>query len=49
MLVTIVVFLLMAQKLTQLYLGEHYICPSCGTRSQGRHSRDCPWSRPPSR
>jgi hypothetical protein len=49
MLVTIVVFLLMAQKLTQLYLGGHYVCPSCGARSQGRHSPDCPWSRPPSR
>lgn len=47
-LVTLVVFLLMAQKLTQIYMGGRYVCPSCGARSEGRHSPECPWSGPPS-
>jgi len=48
-LVTVVVALLMWLKLADLYLGGYYVCPSCGSRSEGRHSRDCPWSRPPLR
>jgi hypothetical protein len=48
LLVTLVVTLLMAQKLTQIYMGGRYVCPSCGARSQGNHSPDCPWSHTPS-
>ena len=48
LLVTLVVTMLMAHKLTQIYMGGRYVCPSCGTRSQGNHSPDCPWSRTPS-
>jgi hypothetical protein len=46
--VYVVVFLLMASKLTDLYVGGHYVCPSCGSRSESRHSRECPWGDPPS-
>jgi hypothetical protein len=49
MLVTVVVFLLMGLKLADIYLGGYYACPSCGSRGEGRHSDDCPWSRPPTR
>jgi hypothetical protein len=48
LLVAIVVTLLMWVKLADIYVGGHYVCPSCGSRSQRDHSRDCPWSRPPS-
>jgi hypothetical protein len=43
-----VVFLLMGLRLTDIYVGGHYVCPSCGSRSERRHSNNCPWSRPPS-
>lgn len=46
LLVTVVVALLMWLKLADIYLGGCYVCPSCGSRSEGRHSRDCPWGRP---
>jgi hypothetical protein len=47
-LVTVILFLLMAQRLTDLYVGGHYVCPSCGARTESRHSPDCPWGPPPS-
>lgn len=47
LLVTVVLVLLMAQRLTDIYLGGHYVRPSCGTKDEGSHSSDCPWSRPP--
>jgi hypothetical protein len=37
---------LMALKLVDSYLGGHYVCPSCGARSERRHAHDCPWKRP---
>jgi hypothetical protein len=46
-LVTLVLFGLLAKRLTNLYLGGRYVCPLCGTRSAGRHSPECPWSRTP--
>jgi len=48
LLVTVVVFLLMAQRLADMYVGGHYTCPSCGAKSEHRHSSDCPWGHPPS-
>ncbi len=45
LLVTVVVFLLMGLKLADIYLGGHYVCPACGSRSERRHSHGCPWSR----
>jgi hypothetical protein len=48
-LLTVVIVLLMAKRLADIYVvGGHYVCPSCGPRSERRHSRDCPWSSPPS-
>jgi hypothetical protein len=44
-LVAAVVFVLMAKRLADMYVGEEYVCPTCGARSQARHSPDCPWSR----
>jgi hypothetical protein len=41
----LVLLALMAQKLLDVYLGGHYVCPSCGARSGRRHSHDCPWNR----
>ena len=49
LLMTVVALFLMAQRLTDLYQGGHYVCPSCGSRGQSHHSPECPWSRPPSR
>jgi hypothetical protein len=47
LLVTVVLVLLMAQRLADIYIGGHYVCPSCGAKNERRHSSDCPWSRPP--
>jgi len=44
-LAAVVLLVLMAQKLFDVYLGGHYCCPSCGARSERRHSADCPWNR----
>jgi hypothetical protein len=43
----LVLVALLAKPLADLYLGGRYVCPSCGTRSAGRHSPKCPWSRTP--
>jgi hypothetical protein len=48
LLVSIVLVLLMAKRLTDLIAGEDYRCPSCGARDEDRHSPECPWSRLPS-
>ena len=45
LLVGLVLVVLMAQKLVDIYCGGHYMCPACGARDQGMHSPDCPWSR----
>jgi hypothetical protein len=45
LLVTVVIFFLMAQRLADMYVGGRYVCPSCGAKSEHRHSRDCPWGR----
>ena len=47
LLLSVVVVLLMAQRLADLYAGGHYVCPSCGARSERRYSPGCPWSDPP--
>jgi len=47
-LVSAIVGLFMAQRLVDLYYGGHYICPTCGTRSESRHSSGCPWGGSPS-
>jgi carbonic anhydrase len=41
----LVLFALMALKVSDIYLGGHYACPSCGARSKRGHSDDCPWNR----
>jgi ABC-type enterobactin transport system permease subunit len=46
LLVTVILFFLMAKRLNDMYMGDEYACPSCGTRSESDHSPDCPWSRP---
>ena len=43
-LVYVVVVLLMAHALAGIYLGETYVCPSCGARGDGEHSEDCQWN-----
>jgi len=43
-LVYAVVVLLMAHALAGIYLGETYVCPSCGARGDDQHSEDCQWS-----
>ncbi len=48
LLVTVVIVVVMFKRLADIYTGGQYVCPSCGTRSEGRHSPDCPWSRRPS-
>ncbi|HEY8844921.1 MAG: hypothetical protein M3O73_08310 [Actinomycetota bacterium] len=48
LLVTALLGLLMARRLADIYLGGHYVCPSCGAKDERRHSSDCPWSHPPS-
>jgi hypothetical protein len=45
LLVIVVIVLLMTKRLAELYAGGEYACPSCGARSQKRHSPDCPWDR----
>jgi hypothetical protein len=45
LLVGLVLVVLMAQRLVDIYCGGHYMCPNCGARDQGMHSPDCPWSR----
>ena len=40
-----VVVLLILYRLTDMYVGGHYVCPSCGARDADRHAGDCPWSR----
>ena len=47
LLVSVVIVILMAKKLADIYVGGHYMCPSCGARDEGRHSDECPWGRPP--
>jgi hypothetical protein len=44
-LVMLVLVALLAKRLADLYMGGRYVRPSCGTRSAGRHSPECPWSR----
>src|SRR2546423_8522959 len=44
LLVIVVVVLLMGVRLADLYAGGQYVCPSCGARDEGHHSRECPWS-----
>ncbi len=39
------IFLLLAQRLADTYLGGHYVCPQCGARKADRHAGDCPWGR----
>jgi hypothetical protein len=38
-----VIILLIAQRLADVYVGGHYVCPSCGARDAGRHDDECPW------
>ncbi len=44
LLVTIVVVFLMLKRLVDVYCGGQYVCPTCGARSERRHSPDCPWN-----
>ena len=46
-LIAVAVACLMAKKLSGLYLGGRYVCPSCGAKDEGRHSPECPWNRTP--
>jgi hypothetical protein len=48
LLVSVVLVVLMAKRLVELYAGGGYVCPVCGARDERRHSSHCPWSRPPS-
>jgi hypothetical protein len=47
LLLSVIVVLVMAHRLADLYAGGHYVCPSCGARSERRHSAGCPWGRSP--
>jgi hypothetical protein len=47
-LVTVVMSLVMAKLLADMYAGGRYTCPSCGAKNERRHSSDCPWGRFPS-
>jgi hypothetical protein len=49
MLASVVALFVMTLRLADLYRGGHYVCPSCGARSQSRHSSHCPWSGPSSK
>ena len=40
-----VAVLLLAKTLAGIYLGANYVCPTCGTRREDRHSQECPWKR----
>jgi hypothetical protein len=42
-LMLVVLAVVMLKRLSGMYVGGHYVCPSCGARSQDRHSSDCPW------
>ena len=44
LLMAVVLLAVMARKLVDVYLGGHYMCPSCGARSQRGHADDCPWN-----
>jgi hypothetical protein len=37
------IVLVMAYRLADMYLGGHYVCPRCGTRTADGHADDCPW------
>jgi hypothetical protein len=39
-----VLVLMMAKALAAIYLGDGYVCRSCGARRDDRHSDDCQWS-----
>ena len=41
----LVLIVLMARKLADIYLGGHYVCPACGAKDTRHHSDDCPWRR----
>ena len=45
-LASLVLVVLMARRLVDIYLGGGYVCPACGARDERQHSPDCPWSRP---
>lgn len=47
LLATLLLGALMARQLTGVYFGGRYQCPSCGARSEGRHSPECPWNHSP--
>jgi hypothetical protein len=47
LLVVSVLVVLMAKRLADIYVREEYACPTCGARSEGSHSPECPWSRFP--
>jgi hypothetical protein len=42
----VVVVMLIAKSIGDLYQGSRYACPSCGTKRQNSHSADCPWKPP---
>jgi hypothetical protein len=48
LLAILLVLAVMARQLVDAYFGGHYQCPSCGARSAGRHSPECPWNHLPS-
>jgi rubrerythrin len=37
--------ILMAKTLAGIYLGGAYACPTCGTRREDEHAKECPWGR----
>jgi hypothetical protein len=47
LLVSVVLVLFMAKKLTEIYAGEDYRCPSCGARDEDRHSPERGVGSPP--
>jgi len=47
LLINFLLVALIAMRVADTYLGGHYVCPSCGARSERGHSSDCPWSHPP--
>lgn len=45
LLVFIVVVLLSAKTLAEIYTGADYACPLCGTTREDQHADECPWKR----
>jgi len=39
-----IVAVLVVKTLVEIYLGGHYVCPSCGAKREDRHAENCSWN-----